>query len=333
MAAQWESSNLGRRLLRAWDDEVWDHGKACVFLVVKSFEVYQELERLNGTEMCRWLSPSSCAPRGESSGNGGVNDIDIDIDNGDDDEDDDAMSIATIQTDAACPSLGVIRLGVPRFLFEKKKAGLPACFLFGRKSAVRRVDVVLGAGSKTSLSRVHFALGLKNNTWAVRNMCDFETEVNKDIPLGPGTPGFALWPERGNLIHVADLEFELYCREPSLAASYLADNYSIPPPTLPFDGTVSSGASSRTTVGPPQDPDAPSQRLGTLDIRRYILEHETLESRTGIWKFLALDAWTCARYVAKQYSPSQEPAARRRLDLLSPLPVSGLLRTRTRESC
>jgi hypothetical protein len=297
MPALWETdTEIGRRLMQAWD------GEGCIFIVVRSFEIYQELEKLNGTSMCRWLSTSALSGDGDDG-------------NDDDDEDDDAESTSTIKTDAAAPDIGVICLRTPQFSYEKNKAGLPTCFLFGRKAAKRRVDVFLGRGSKTSLSRIHFALGIKGDVWAVRNLCDFETVVNRDTSLGPGSPGFALRPDQGNAIQVADIAFEVYCREPRVAAMYLADSSF--PPELPFDGTDPTGTSSMTTADAAQGVDL--QR--DLDPRRYIFPHERLESRTRTRKFLALDAWTCIRYAAKQYPPSHEPALRAHLELLAPIPV------------
>jgi hypothetical protein len=37
-----------------------------------------------------------------------------------------------------------------------------------------------------------------------------------------------------------------------------------------------------------------------------------------------MDAWSCTRYAAKQYPKSQEDALREHLELLEPVPVSGL---------
>lgn len=301
MPALWETdTEIGRRLMEAWD------GEGCVFIVVRSFEVYQELEKLNGGSMCRWLS--TLAPSGNGDGD----------DDDDEDEDEDAKSTSTIQTGSMAPGIGVICLRAPQFSYEKNQAGLPTCFLFGRKAAKRRVDVFLGRGSKTSLSRIHFALGIKSDVWAVRNLCDFETLVNRDTSLGPGSPGFALRPDQGNVIQVADIVFEIYCREPRVAATYLTDSSF--PPELPFNGTDPTGTSSMTTADPAQGTDIPQE----LDPRRYIFQHERLESRTRTRKFLALDAWTCIRYAAKQYPRSQEPALRKHLELLAPVPVGCL---------
>jgi hypothetical protein len=73
MPASWETdSKIGARLLEAWD------GEGSVFIVVRSFEVYQELERLNGRSMCRWLSTSASS---------------------DNEDQDDSKSTSTIQTD------------------------------------------------------------------------------------------------------------------------------------------------------------------------------------------------------------------------------------------
>lgn len=297
MPALWETdTEIGRRLMEAWD------GEGSVFVVVRSFEVYQELEKLNGSSICRWLSISAPFGDGEDG-------------NDDDDDEDEEKSTSTIQTNSAAPDIGVICLRAPQFSYEKNQAGLPTCFLFGRKAAKRRVDVFLGRGSKTSLSRIHFALGIKSDVWAVRNLCDFETVVNRDTSLGPGSPGFALRPDQGNVIQVADIVFEVYCREPRVAATYLADSSF--PPELPFDGTDPTGTSSMTTTGPAQGANIPRD----LDPRRYIFQHERLESRTRVRKFRALDAWTCIRYAAKQYPRSQEPALRKHLELLATIPV------------
>ncbi|KAG7288939.1 hypothetical protein NEMBOFW57_005299 [Staphylotrichum longicolle] len=193
MPALWETdTDIGRRLMEAWE------GEGSVFLVTRSFGVYEELAKLNGfpESMCRWLPASASVEDG-----------------------DDAKSTSTVRTDAAAPDIGVICLRAPQFTYEKKKAGLPTCFLFGRQSPRRKVDVCLGRRTKTSLSRVHFALGLKNDTWAIRNLCDFDTIVNRDTVLAPGTPTYALWPGRLNTVEVADIELELYCRDSRDAAT------------------------------------------------------------------------------------------------------------------
>ena len=116
-----------------------------VFVVVRSFEIYQELQRLNGDSVCRWLSASPPSV----------------------DDSDDAHSISTIKTGSPVPDIGVLCLRSPRFSYEKTKAGLPTCFLFGRRSGPRKVDVYLGRNRQSEVSRVHFALGLKHGTWAI----------------------------------------------------------------------------------------------------------------------------------------------------------------------
>ena len=315
MRALWETEDIGRRLLGAWD------GEGCVFLVFKRYEVFLELERLNGSSMCRWLPP--LPPRrdsgnGNDQGNDHANDYYGNDNRNANGDDDDARSTSTIRTDGAAPGVGAVCLGAPQFLYEKAAAGLPACFLFGRRAAVRRADVLLGRGSKDGVSRIHFALGLKRDTWAVCAMSGAKTTVNQYTTLVSGTPGFALVPGRGNSIQLADIEFEIYCREPRVAAQYLADGRTLPP-SLPPDGAVSSSASSRLTVGTAQ---GAQPAPGEQGVRYYVLQHEPLESRTDTEKFLALDAWTCARYAAKQYMREQEPALRQHLSLLDALPVS-----------
>jgi hypothetical protein len=275
--------------------EAWE-GQGSVFLVTRSFELYQELERLNGDSMCRWLSAS--APSA--------------------DDDDDAKSTSTIQTDTTTPDLGTLCLRIPQFSYEKTKAGLPTCFLFGRDSARRKVDVCLGRKTKNSLSRVHFGLGLKNDHWAVRNLCDSDMEVNRDTLLTPGTPSYALWPGRVNIIRVADIELELYCRHPRDADTYMSDNSHLPL-TRPLDNAESSSGTSLTTTGNLLPTCIPPR----LADRLYILDEE-LPSRTPVKKILALDAWTCARYALKEYPSSgpQQDALNGRLALLRPLSVS-----------
>ncbi|KAK4148494.1 hypothetical protein C8A00DRAFT_38930 [Chaetomidium leptoderma] len=87
MPALWETeTEIGRRLMEAWRDE-----GSSVFIVTRSFEVYQELEKLNSESTCRWLSVS--APS----------------------ENDDAKSISTIQEDSTAPDIGVLCLGTPQF--------------------------------------------------------------------------------------------------------------------------------------------------------------------------------------------------------------------------
>jgi hypothetical protein len=297
MSAQWETwetnTEIGPRLLDAWD------GGGSVFIVTRSFEVYQELARLNSPSLCRWLSASPPSK-----------------------DDDDVESIATVQTDDhALPDIGVIGLGAPRLSYEKSKAGLPVCFLFGRRSANPKVDVYLGRSTKSGMSRVHFALGLVNGNWAVRNLCRYETLVNGDTPLTRTTPSLALQPGRRNIIRVADLELELYCRDINVAASRLTDSAS-----LPFlehrEGTDPSSSSLTTT------PDAgPTYIPPQLADRLYILKEQALPSRTQVKKFLALDAWTYARYVVKGFSSSTShlDALNKRLALLRSLPVSTLL--------
>ena len=207
MRALWETEEIGRRLLGPWDGE-----EGCVFLVFRSREVFLELQQFNDRSACRWFTAGS-------------NSFDDELDHGDDS---DARSTSTIQTDVGSPALGVIRLRAPQFVYEKAKDGLPACFLFGRRSTARRADVILGRGSKERMSRIHFALGLKLDAWAVCAMSGMRLTVN-DTTLVSGMPGFALWPERGNRIQVADLDFEIYCREPRVAAQCLVDGWSTPP--------------------------------------------------------------------------------------------------------
>jgi hypothetical protein len=293
MSARWETwetnTKIGPRLLDAWD------GEGTVFIVTRSFEVYQELERLNGHSLCRWLAASPPC------------------------NDDDVESIATIQTDDDLPDIGVICLRAPRLSYEKSKAGLPVCFLFGRRSASPKVDAYLGRSTKSGMSRVHFALGLVNGHWAVRNLCRYETIVNRDTPLTYTTPSLALQPGRRNIIRVADLELELYCRDIDVAANHLMDSASLP--LLEHqEGTDPSGTSSLTTT-----PDAgPTTIPPQLADRLYLLEEQTLPSRTQVRKFLAMDAWTLARYAVKDYSSStlDLEALNKHLALLRPLPVS-----------
>ncbi len=301
----WETNTeIGPRILDAWDHE------GSVFLVVRSLEVYKELERLNGRSMCRWLSgtpPSNPSQQSQLSRR----------DN--DDDDDDTRSIVTVEADAAPPDVGVICLRAPRFSYEKSKAGLPSCFLFGRRSSQRNVDVHLGGNSKKLVSRVHFALGLKNGHWAIRNVGPLETHLNRDIPLKRGTPSVALRPGRCKIVQVADIELEFYCRDPRIAADYLSDT-----PSLPLEGpresTDPSGTSTLTTTPGLQPTEVPQNP----DERFYILDEQPLPSRTKVQKCLGLEAWTCARYAIKIYpsSPQQQDALARRLALLGQLPVS-----------
>ena len=81
MPALWENTEIGRRLMEAWE------GEGSVFIVARSFEIYQELKKLNDPSMCRWLAAS--APRGG------------DEDGGENRDDGDAESISTVQTDGA----------------------------------------------------------------------------------------------------------------------------------------------------------------------------------------------------------------------------------------
>lgn len=81
--ASWETySEIGQRLLEAWD------GEGSVFVVVRSFEIYQELQRLNGDSVCRWLSASPPSV----------------------DDSDDAHSISTITTDFPVPDIEILCL-------------------------------------------------------------------------------------------------------------------------------------------------------------------------------------------------------------------------------
>ncbi|KAK4104759.1 hypothetical protein N658DRAFT_556570 [Parathielavia hyrcaniae] len=276
--------------------EAWE-GEGSVFVVTRSYELYRELERLNGQSMCRWLSASTS----------GV------------DDDDDAKSTSTVQTDATTPDIGVLCLRAPQFSYEKSKAGLPTCFLFGRHSARRRVDVCLGRKSKTSLSRVVFALGLKNDIWAVRNMCDMDTLVNHDTLISPGTPSYALWPGRPNFIRVADIELELYCRHPYDADTFMADDRHLPIEAPSLDGTESS-ATSLTTTGHARPTNIPPQLPDSL----YVLDDQTLPSKTPVKKILAIDAWSFTYYVLKEYpsSKAHQDILNQRLALLCPLPLA-----------
>lgn len=302
----WETNTeIGPRILDAWD------GEGSVFVVVRSYEVYKELERLNGgSSMCRWLSASP--PSQATSQQPHQED-------GDDDYDDDARSVSTAVTDAASPDIGVIRLGAPRFSYEKAKAGLPACFLFGRRCSKRTADIHLGRSSKTSVSRFHFALGLKNGNWAVRHIGRFKTVVDTDTPLNRTTPSLALRPGRCHVIRVADIDLELYCRDIAVAATFLMDNTSLPL-EHPRAGTDPSGTTSLTTAPGPPPTDVPAQ----LKDRLYVLEEQVFPGRTDVVKCLAMDGWTCARYVVKlyPYSSTQYDALRTRIALLDPLPVS-----------
>ena len=289
--------------MKAWE------GKGSVFVVTKSLEIYQELLRLNDPSMCRWLSAStSCGDRDGRDGRDGI----------DGEDDDDTKSTSTVQMDDAAPDIGVICLVTPQLSYEKAKAGLPTCFLFGRDSARRKIDVCLGRKNKTSLSRVHFALGLKNDTWAVQNMFGSGTLVNRDTMLNPDMPSYALWPGRVNHICAADIELDLYCRNSRDAATYLMDHRY--PPVVPPDSRTESSGTSLTTTGTVPLPNVPPE----LANRLYLLEEQVLPTRTAIKKFLAMDGWTCDRYVFKKYpsSMAQQDALNKRLTLLRPLPVS-----------
>jgi hypothetical protein len=305
MPALWENeTEIGRRLMQAWE------GEGSVFIVTRSFEIYQELKKLNDASMCRWLSPS-CPRVGDEDGS----------EDGERGDDGDAESISTVHTDPTAPDIGAICLRTPQFTYEKPKAGLPTCFLFGRDAVRRKIDVCLGRRTKSRLSRVHFALGLKNDTWAIRHLCEDVTLVNGDTKLVPGTPSYALWPGRVNTIRVADIELELYYRDSRDATTYWTDHRDLPLTRPQEDtNTESSGTSlTTTTVGSGPIPNIPLP----LTDRFYILEEHTLSSRTAVKKFLAIHAWAFTHHVLKDYSRSQLGSLNKRLRLLDPLPVSG----------
>ena len=318
MPALWETdADTGRRLM-AWYDQ------GSIFMVTRSFEVYQELERLNRGLMCCWISASTPTEDNVDSGGEDDNADDGDPDDGDDGEED-SKSVSTVRADPIAPDIGVICLHTPRFFYEKMKAGLPTCFLFGRQSAGRKVDVCLGRSSKIGLSRIHFAVGLKNGIWAVRHMCPTDiTTVNGQIDLIPATPSCVLWPGRVNTIQVADIKLEIYCRDQHDTAPHLRDEDYYLPLVKPLDKTESSGTSLTTVAGA-----LPTHITPPMASRIYMLEERTLPSRTPVKKFLAMDAWTSALYTIKEYpfSKAQQDMLNSRLALLRSLPVSEKLRS------
>jgi hypothetical protein len=81
--------------------KVWE-GEGSVFIVTRSFEIYQELERLNSASMCHWLSTSGPS---------------------DDGNDGDARSTSTIQAEDDASDIGVLCLQTPQFSYEKAKTG------------------------------------------------------------------------------------------------------------------------------------------------------------------------------------------------------------------
>lgn len=263
---------------------------SAIFIVIRSLDFYETLVELNKSAHCEFKWFSSPDPN-------------------------DALSDCTALTQEQAHEYGAIRLEQPMYLYEKKRKGYKPSFLFGRFPEHRRlVDVAFSR--EKSISRVCFGLfpSLEfHYNWMIQSFGS-PILVNGLYRIDKWKPLISLHPDEANLVRINNIELELYC---DLQFNLDEDVERIFDLSMRLDLNLSYGSSqaSTTTI---------AESLQESDkVEDVYLLHQTWESSDGNTTYiLAMDPWTCVKYIAKPYALDDRTGLEKRVQAFQKLPVS-----------
>jgi len=263
---------------------------SAIFIVIRSLDFYKTLVDLNKLVHCefKWFSSPDL---------------------------NDALSDCTALTQEQAHEYGAIRLERPMYLYEKNRNGYKPSFLFGRIPEHQRlVDVAFSR--EKSISRVHFALfhGLEfHYNWMIQSFGS-PILINGLYRIDKRDPLISLHPDEANVVQVNNMEFEFYCNPQFKLDENIERMFDLSM-RLDLDLSYGDSQSSATTIS------EHVQESGKVE-DVYLL-HQTWESSDGKTTYiLAMDPWTCIKYIAKQHKLDYRTTLEKRIQAFQKLPVN-----------
>lgn len=250
--------------------------------------------------------------------------VDAEEDTNDNDDDDETGNDSDSETTPppSAPSGCYILLDrAPDHVYQKRKAHLTGSeYLFGR---VDCSDVLLAKKSgQTKVSSQHFALRVHNDVWAIQNLSQSGTRVNK-FHLRERGSMIALHPGRRNVVKLpGDMNIAVYCCDP-LAVDF-AKELKRPIEELLMTGLDIRSCLSTTTPQATEIQSVNTEEIGqpTLVAQDlYVLSDFPIYSQSGTRTYRALDPWSCQHTVAKLYKPDAEPRLQKLLATVQAISV------------